>query len=169
MMSKYPPPPHRPPLLHYFGHVGLCKAQIKHLDQSQPAYFQFVSPGLCKAQDLKECKFKLCKIAVTWWIHESFCNVLSPMARVHTGTKTDVVRILKKFSHRLANFGAWQGRWEYSESTPWPPLQALFKVGLWVSDREDVEAHCTLVVRPVLNPIVEVSRGEVAKVNVGMG
>ena len=91
------------------------------------------------------------------------------MARVHTGTKTEVARISKKFSHRLANFGAWQGSWEYSESTPWPPLQALLKAGLWVSDREDVEAHRKLLVRPVLNPAVEVSGGEVAKVNVGKG
>ena len=90
------------------------------------------------------------------------------MAPVHTGTKTEVARISKN-RHRLANFGAWQGSWEYSESTPCPPLQALLKAGLWVSDREDVEAHRTLLVRPVLNPAVEVSGGEVAKVNVGKG
>ena len=63
----------------------------------------------------------------------------------------------------MANFGAWQGSWEYSESTPWPPLQALLKAGLWVSDREDVKAHRRLLVRPVLSPAVEVSGGEVAK------
>ena len=80
-----------------------------------------------------------------------------------------MARISKKFNHRLANFGAWQGSWEYSESTPWPPLQALLKGGLWVSDREDVEAHRRLLVRPVLNPAVEVPGGEVAKVNVGKG
>ena len=45
----------------------------------------------------------------------------------------------------------------------------LLKGGLWVSDREDVEAHRRLLVRPVLNPAVEVSGGEVAKVNVGKG
>ena len=55
----------------------------------------------------------LCQIAVTWWIARSYCNVLSSMAPVHTGTKTEVARISKKFSHRLANFGAWQGSWEY--------------------------------------------------------
>ena len=59
--------------------------------------------------------------------------------------------------------------WEYSESTPWPPLQAILKAGPWGSDREDVEAHRRLLVRPVLNPVVEVSGGEVAKVNVGKG
>ena len=80
-----------------------------------------------------------------------------------------MARISKKLTHRVANFGTWQGSWEYSESTPWPPLQALLQAGLWVNDREDVEAHCILLVRPVLNPAVEVSRGEVAKVNVGKG
>ena len=80
--------------------------------------------------------------------------------------KTEVARILKRFSHRLANFGAWQGRWEYSATTPWPPLKAPLKARLWVSDREDVEAHRRLLVRPLLSPAVEVSGGEVAKVNV---
>ena len=51
----------------------------------------------------------------------------------------------------------------------WPPLQALLKAGLWVSDPEDVEAHRRLLVRPELNRAVEVSGGEVAKVNVGKG
>ena len=37
---------------------------------------------------------------------------------------------------------------------------------LWLSDREDVEAHRRLLVRPVLNAAVEVYGGEVAKVNV---
>ena len=41
------------------------------------------------------------------------------------------------------------------------------KAGLWVSDREDVEAHRGLLVRLVLNSAIEVSGGEVAKVNVG--
>ena len=109
------------------------------------------------------------QITVTWWI-AGFCSkVLSSMALMHTGTKTDVARISKKFSHRLSNLCAWQGSWEYSESTLWPPLQALLKAGLWVSDREDVEAHHRLVVRPLLNLAVEVSGGEVAKVNVGKG
>ena len=48
------------------------------------------------------------------------------------------------------------------------PIGAL-KEGLWVNDREDVEAHRRLLVRPVLNPAFEVSGGEVAKVNVGKG
>ena len=50
---------------------------------------------------------------------------------------------------------------------PWPPLRAPFKAHFWVSDREDVEAHCRLLVRRVLNPAVKESGGEVAKVNVG--
>ena len=68
------------------------------------------------------CKFTLCQITVNWWIAGSCCNVLSSMAHVPTGTKTEVARISKKFSHHLANFGAWHGSREYSESTPWPPL-----------------------------------------------
>ena len=63
-----------------------------------------------------------------------WCNLPSCMAPMHIGTKTEVAPMSKKFSHRLANFGAWQGRWEYSESTPWPPLQAVLKARLWVSD-----------------------------------
>ena len=91
------------------------------------------------------------------------------MASVHTGSKTEVARMSKKFSHRLANFGAWQGTWEYSESTPWPPLKALLKAGLLVSNRVDIEAHRTVLMRPALNPAVEVSGREVAKVNAGKG
>ena len=139
------------------------------MDRFQPSYYQFESTRLCEAQDPKECKFTLCKITLTWWIAGSFCNGLFTLAPLHTGTKTEVARIWKKFSHRLANFRAWQGSWEYSESTPWPPLQAPLEPGLWVSDREDVEAHRILLVRPVLNPAVEVFGGEVAKVNVGNG
>ena len=45
-------------------------------------------------------------ITVTWWIGGSCCNVLSSMALVHRGTKTERARISKKFSHRVANFGA---------------------------------------------------------------
>ena len=56
-----------------------------------------------------------------------------------------------------------------SESTPWPPLQALLKASMWVSDREDVEAHRRLLVRQVLNRGVQVSGEEVAKVNIGKG
>ena len=138
---------------------------MNHNDQFQPSCYQFDSTGLCRAQGPTKCKFTLCWIAVTWWI----ALLPSSMAPVHAGTKTEVARISKKFSHRLANFCAWQGSWEYSESTPWPPLQALLKAGLWVSDREEVEAHRRLLVRPVLNPAVEVSGGEVAKVNVGKG
>ena len=89
------------------------------------------------------------------------------MVAVHTGIKTAVACISKKFRHCLANFGARQGSWECSESTPWPPLQALLKAGLWVSARENVEAHRRLLVRPVLNAGVEVSSDEVANVNVG--
>ena len=88
---------------------------------------------------------------MTWWIAGSYCNLLSAMALVHTGTKTEVARISKKFSARLAHFGAWQGSWEYTESTPWPPLQALLKTSLCVTDCEDVEAHRRLLVRPLFN------------------
>ena len=139
---------------------------MNHSDQFQPSCYQFDSTGLCRAGDPTKCKFTLCRIAVTWQIA---ALLPSSMAPVHTGTKTEVARISKKFSHRLANFGAWQGSWEYSGSTPWLPLHALLKAGLWVSDREDVKAHPRLLVRPVLNPAVEVSGGEVAKVNVGKG
>ena len=126
-----PPPPPGHPLNCQCSHAGLCRAQMNHSDQFQPSCYQFDSTGLCRAQDPTKCKFTLCWIAVTWWI-----AALLPfsMALVHTGTKTEVARISKKFSHRLANFGAWQGGWEHSESTPWPPLQALLKAGLWVSD-----------------------------------
>ena len=91
------------------------------------------------------------------------------MVPVHTGTKTEVARISKKFRHLLGNFSEWQGSREYSESTLWPPLQALLKAGWWVSDQEDVEAHCRLLLKQVLNPAVEVFGGEVAKDNVGKG
>ena len=91
------------------------------------------------------------------------------MAPVHTDTKTEVACIPKKFSNRLANFGAWRGSGEYSESTPWPPLHTLLNAGVWISDPGDAEAHRKLLVRPVLNPAVDVTGGEVAKVNVGKG
>ena len=142
---------------------------MRHIHHFQPSYYHFDSTGLCRAQDPTECKFTLCQMAVTWQIAESCCNVPSSMALVHTGTKTEVARTSKKFSHRLANFGAWQGSWEYNESTPWPPLQAPLKAGRWVCNREDVGAHRRLLVRPVLNPVVEVSGDEPAKVNVGKG
>ena len=91
------------------------------------------------------------------------------MAPLHRGTKTEVARISKKFNHRLPIFCAWQGSWEYSESTPWPLPQAPLKAGLWVCYRGDVEAHRRMLVRPMLSPVVEVSGGEVAKINVGKG
>ena len=80
-----------------------------------------------------------------------------------------MVRIAQKFNARLANFGAWQGSSEYNETTPWPPLKALLKVGVSFSDPEDVEAHCRFLVRLPLSPAVEVMGGEVAMVNVGKG
>ena len=40
---------------------------------------------------------------------------------------------------------------------------------MWVTNREDVEAHRRLLVRPLLNLAVEVCDGEVAKVNVSKG
>ena len=48
-------------------------------------------------------------------------------------------------------------------------MQALLKVGLCVRDREDLEAHHRLLVRPMLNPDGGVSWSEVAKVNVVKG
>ena len=87
-----PLPPPRYPLFHHFGHVGLCRAQIKHIDRCQPSYYQFETTGLCIAQDFKDCKFTLCQITVIWWITRSCCKVLSSMAPVHTGTKTEVAR-----------------------------------------------------------------------------
>ena len=27
-----PPPPPRHPLIHHFGHVGLCRAEVEHID-----------------------------------------------------------------------------------------------------------------------------------------
>ena len=31
-----PPPPPRHPIIHHFGYAGLCRAEIKHIDQFQP-------------------------------------------------------------------------------------------------------------------------------------
>ena len=107
-----PPPPHTHTLILYFGHAWLCRAEIKHIDQFQPSYYQFESTGLCRAQDPVGCNFTWWQITVTWWIAGSCCNVLSSMAPVHTVTKTEVARISKKFGARLASFGAWQGSWE---------------------------------------------------------
>ena len=117
-----PPPP--PRTLHNspFWNFGLYKPQIKHIDQFRPSYYQFESTGLRRAKVPRNCKFTLGQIAVTWWMARFCCNVLSSMALLHTGTKTQVPCISKKFSRRLANFGAWQGSREYSKTTPWPPL-----------------------------------------------
>ena len=79
---------------------------MKYIDQFQPSYYQFDSFGLCRAQDPTECTFTPCQIAVTWWIVESYCNVPSSMAPVHTGTKTEVARVSKKFRQLVANFRA---------------------------------------------------------------
>ena len=79
---------------------------MRHIHQFEPSYYQFDSVGRCRAHDPTECKFRLCQLAVTRWIAESCCNVPSSMALVHAGTKTEVARISKKFSHRLANSGA---------------------------------------------------------------
>ena len=42
MMSK-DPPPLRHPLIHHFGHAGLCRAQSKHIHQFQLSCYQFES------------------------------------------------------------------------------------------------------------------------------
>ena len=57
MMSKDNPPPPRHPLILHFVHAGLCRAQIKHIDQFQPSYYPFESTGLCGAQVAMGCKF----------------------------------------------------------------------------------------------------------------
>ena len=40
------PPPPRHPTIHHFGHAGLCRAQIKHIDQFRPSNYQLESTGL---------------------------------------------------------------------------------------------------------------------------
>ena len=155
--AQGPPPPHTHTLIHHFGHAGLRRAQIHHID------IEFSRP----ITNLRHTEPSTYARSLWLGIAGSCCNMVSSIAPVHTGTKTEVARISKQFSHRLVNFDGWQGSCEYSESTPWPPLHAPLKAGMLVSDQEDVEAHHRLLVRPVLNPAVEVSRGEVAKVNFG--
>ena len=50
------PPPPRHPMFHHFGHAGLCRAQIKHIDQFRPSSYQLESTGLWKAQDPMGCQ-----------------------------------------------------------------------------------------------------------------
>ena len=56
MMSKDPPPPREHPLIYHFGHAGLRKAQVKHIDQFQESYYHLVSSGLCRAQGPLGCQ-----------------------------------------------------------------------------------------------------------------
>ena len=49
-------PPPRHPIIHHFGHAGLCRAQSKHNDQFQPSHYQLESTGLYKAQDPMRCR-----------------------------------------------------------------------------------------------------------------
>ena len=56
LMSKEPPPPPRHPIIHHFGHAGLCRAHIKHRDQLWLSSYQLESTGLCRAQDLMGCR-----------------------------------------------------------------------------------------------------------------
>ena len=81
---------------------------MEHIDRFQPSYYQFRNHGLCTAQDAMGCKFTWCQITMTWWIVGSYCNVLLPITTVQTSTNTEVARIAKKFSARLASFGAWE-------------------------------------------------------------
>ena len=78
---------------------------MKHIDQFQPSYYQFESTKSAEPNIPRKCTFMLCQMAVTWWIAECCCNVPSSLAPVHTGTKSEVARISKKFRHFLANFG----------------------------------------------------------------
>ena len=103
------PAPPRCRLIHHFGQAQLCRVYIKHNDPYQPSCYQVENIGFCRASDLKECKFTSCQIAVPCWVTRSCCNVLSPTAPVHAGTKTKATRVSTQFSQRLANSGAWQG------------------------------------------------------------
>ena len=61
MMPKPPPPPlpgH--PLIHHFGHAGLCRAQLEGVDQFQTPYYHLESSGLCRAQDPLGCQLTAC-------------------------------------------------------------------------------------------------------------
>ena len=44
-----PPPPPRHPIIHHFGHAGLCRAHIKNVDQIRLSSYQLESIVLCKA------------------------------------------------------------------------------------------------------------------------
>ena len=61
-----PPPPTTTRFICQFGHGGICRAQMKHIDQFQPSYYQFDSIWICTAEDPTERKVTLCQIAVTW-------------------------------------------------------------------------------------------------------
>ena len=50
------PPPPRHPIIHHFGHAGLCRAHIKHIDQFQPSSYQLESTGLCGVEDPMGCQ-----------------------------------------------------------------------------------------------------------------
>ena len=58
---------------------------------------------------------------MTWWIAGSCCNTLSSMAPVYAGTKTEVARISKKFSARVATFATSVGI-THASSRTMPPL-----------------------------------------------
>ena len=62
MMPKPPPPPPPPgnPPIHYFGHAGLCRAQMNGADQFQTPYYHLESSGLCRAQDPLGCQLAAC-------------------------------------------------------------------------------------------------------------
>ena len=55
-----PPPPKRHPIIHHFGHAGLCRAQIKHPDQFRLSSYQLESAGLCGVQDPMGCQLTGC-------------------------------------------------------------------------------------------------------------
>ena len=51
-----PPPAKRHPIIQNFGHAGLCRAHIKHIDQFQPSSYKLESTGLCRVQDPMGCQ-----------------------------------------------------------------------------------------------------------------
>ena len=50
------PPPPQIPLIHHFGHAGLCRAEIQHIDEFRPSSYQFQSIGPCRAHNPMGCQ-----------------------------------------------------------------------------------------------------------------
>ena len=60
MMPNPPPPPPGHPLIHHFGHAGLCRAEMEGVDQFQTPYYHLESSGLCRAQHPLGCQLTAC-------------------------------------------------------------------------------------------------------------